>query len=293
MLSMRLRDALRTPEPDWLCARPVEASYGGGFGSARVLLFSGLDSGEKSAVVSALEARGLPRLAVTSLQPRNLDARLGEVLAAAVAADRRYVERLEALKRGVVLPPDPLDDDEDADDEEDEEALMPAQDADSSEDFGDDNGEEAPSAAQQQPAADSNAPSDGEEPEPEWVRAMGAIQEEVARRGDLGEDLSFLRDPTLEEPPWMKDMLSSRALENHFSGAELEELRAQQRDFMDGAENDAAIAQAEARRGRAEEGYASLDELMAAMIAEEQAAGMGAPKKKVVFGPVPPGQKKA
>jgi hypothetical protein len=38
-----------------------------------------------------MEARGLPRLAVTSVSPANLNAVLGDVLARAVTEDRKYV----------------------------------------------------------------------------------------------------------------------------------------------------------------------------------------------------------
>jgi hypothetical protein len=97
MLTERLRDALRSPEPDWGAPRPTDAAYGGGFGAARVVLFSGLDTGERSAVVSAMVARGLPRLCVASATPANAHARLGEVLATAVTEDRKYVRARHAM----------------------------------------------------------------------------------------------------------------------------------------------------------------------------------------------------
>ena len=42
--------AMRHPEPNWSAARPTDATYGGAPGAPRVLLFSGLDSGERSVV---------------------------------------------------------------------------------------------------------------------------------------------------------------------------------------------------------------------------------------------------
>ena len=79
MLAQKLKDLMRLPEPRWDAPRPVDTAYGGGAGSPRVLLFSGLDSGEKSTLVSAMEARGLPRLCVTSHSPGNTNSRLGTV----------------------------------------------------------------------------------------------------------------------------------------------------------------------------------------------------------------------
>jgi hypothetical protein len=105
MLAQRLRDVMRLQEPRRDAPRPAEAAYGGGAGSSRVLLFSGLDSGEKSAVVSAMEARGLPRLCVTSHTAENTGSRLGSILAEAVQADREYWARLQALREGRPLPP--------------------------------------------------------------------------------------------------------------------------------------------------------------------------------------------
>jgi hypothetical protein len=42
MLHMELREALQAPEPDWEQPRPPDAPRGGGWGSQRALLISGL-----------------------------------------------------------------------------------------------------------------------------------------------------------------------------------------------------------------------------------------------------------
>ena len=102
--SQTLAGALRTPEPDWGAPRPGTTPAGGGAGAPRVLLFSGLDSGERSVVVSALEARGLPRLAVASVTVANMSQPVGAVLAAAVETDRDWAARVAALKAGRPLP---------------------------------------------------------------------------------------------------------------------------------------------------------------------------------------------
>ena len=104
LLTAPLAEALRAPEPDWSAPRPVEVAYGGGFGTPRVVLFSGLDTGERSAVVSALEARGLPRLAVASATPANVRSRLGDVLSHAVTEDRKYVRARERAMRALMPP---------------------------------------------------------------------------------------------------------------------------------------------------------------------------------------------
>jgi hypothetical protein len=44
MLHMPLRVALETPEPNWEEPRAPDAAHGGGWGSQRVALFSGLRS---------------------------------------------------------------------------------------------------------------------------------------------------------------------------------------------------------------------------------------------------------
>lgn len=91
LLSEPVARALRHPEPQWDSPRPTYPGYGAAPGAKRVVVFSGLDSGERSAVVNCIEARGMPRVAATSLTEKNQGWPCGEVVAAAVRADRRYV----------------------------------------------------------------------------------------------------------------------------------------------------------------------------------------------------------
>jgi hypothetical protein len=51
MLHMPLHIALATPEPDWDKPRAPDAAQGGGWGSQRVALFSGLRSAPQLGVV--------------------------------------------------------------------------------------------------------------------------------------------------------------------------------------------------------------------------------------------------
>ena len=295
-LSLPLLTALRRAEPDWGAPRPPDPP-GGGVGSVRCLLFSGLDTGEKSAVVSALEARGLPRLAVTSLTRANRGAPLGEVLTSAVKADRAYVARLSALKEGRRVEPLP-------EEEEEEEAY---------DDSLSEDAEKALNAALAQDVGSSSYPTDanGEDPDrPDWVKDLMRLQEEVLARGEAGEDLSFLTDESVDTPDWMTQLLGSRSLEalaqrGILGEAEVEAARA----AVGGSEEERAlfdetIAAAEAERARLEkegggaggagremekkpvypspEGYGSLQELMEAVTGAEE------PRVKRPFGPRPP-----
>jgi hypothetical protein len=93
--------ALSLPEPDWLSARTHDRfNQGGEFGSHRCVIFSGLDRGEMATVVSALEARGLPRLISVVITSDNADRTLGEALAEAVKemrAERRRVDDIKSM----------------------------------------------------------------------------------------------------------------------------------------------------------------------------------------------------
>ena len=93
--------ALSLPEPDWLSARAHDRfNQGGEFGSHRCVIFSGLDRGEMATVVSALEARGLPRLISVVITSENAERTLGEALAEAVKemrAERRRVDEIKSM----------------------------------------------------------------------------------------------------------------------------------------------------------------------------------------------------
>lgn len=269
MLSMRVRDVMRLPEPRWEAPRSADTAYGGSPGANRVLLFSGMDSGEKSTVVSAMEARGLPRLCVTSHSEQNTGMRLGEVLAEAVQADRMYWARISALREGKTPPPEVLDlaDVEDA--VIDEEVVPP-------------------------PSSKQSSGSPSESPEQQatrdlWEQQMEEIHAEVKRRGEAGEDMSFMETPEAEEPQWMTDLLSKYpSLDQLFSGDQLDEMLAQRRDLMDGAEEDEELLRA-GGADRRESGYATLEELMAAMTAAGHDAGGTGKTAPTVIGPeLPP-----
>ena len=287
MLAQRLRDVMRLQEPRWDAPRPAEAAYGGGAGSSRVLLFSGLDSGEKSTVVSAMEARGLPRLCVTSHNAENTDSRLGSVLAEAVQADREYWARLQALREGRPLPPQ-------ADDDEEQDGMSALQShggaAAAAGDATDESEGADPDHAPDSDGDDAQASSSAHQASPgsppdELAQHVQRIHAEVQRRGAAGEDLSFMEDPAGDnEPEWMKELLSHRALDRFVSGPELEELLAQRQDLMDGA----APEEQAGGGGGETEGYGSLDELMAAIVAKSAEAGEKQKQEPVVYGPEAP-----
>lgn len=281
MLAQKLKDLMRLPEPRWDAPRPVDTAYGGGAGSPRVLLFSGLDSGEKSTLVSAMEARGLPRLCVTSHSPGNTNSRLGTVLAEAVQADRLYWQRLQALRQGKPLPLEDLMDDE-------EElgsgggAAAAAADDNSAGAEPNTVGDAAPAGASSADAATTSTPWP-EEPSDDLARHVQRIHAELQRRAAAGEDLSFMEDPEGEnEPEWMKELLAHRSLDRYVSGPELEEMLAQRQDFMDGAEADGGAAGG----GGQEEGFGTLDELMAAITAKSEELAAAPPPG--VYGPEAP-----
>jgi hypothetical protein len=144
----------------------------------------------------------------------------------------------------------------------------------------------------------------GEDGQPAWQRELDAFQAELGRRGEAGEDLSFLRDPSAPEPPWVTQLLASRALENFFSAETVAELDAQ-RDAREAAEERRARGesvpddesdgdsdwehehdQEGLEGGSLEEGYSSMEELLAALTRErgEEAAQ----RATIVYGPEPP-----
>ena len=99
-LERPLIDALRIPEPDWERPRS-DASFGvrgGDFGSRRCVVFSGLDRGEMAIIVSAIEARGLPRLITVVVTSENCEKSLGEALAVAVRDARNDARRKEETR---------------------------------------------------------------------------------------------------------------------------------------------------------------------------------------------------
>lgn len=253
-LGLTLGEAMaKLREPDWASPRPGwggpggaddapsgggggGVAAGGGPGSPRVLLFSGLDSGERSAVVGALEARGLPRLCVASATAASLAAPLGETLARAVAADRRWARGAAALRDGTYDPSKPgggvaadggagggggggLDEAYDAEAEAAEEAAARADAArgmpsdDGAAGPAQANGQQTPGArrrrrrrgAPQQPAA-GDPGSD-----PAWAAEFAAFLSEVDRRAAAGEDISFLRTEqgAAEPPDWVATVLPS------------------------------------------------------------------------------------
>jgi len=61
MTKRKVKDILYEEEMDWSQPRPSNV-LGGGDGSERCILFSGLDAGERATVVSELERQGLPRM---------------------------------------------------------------------------------------------------------------------------------------------------------------------------------------------------------------------------------------
>lgn len=98
-LTKPLSAALGLHEPEWENPRLHERfNQGGEFGSQRVIIFSGLDRGEMATVVSAIEARGLPRLLTVVLTADNVEQTLGEALAEAVKESRMEKKRREELK---------------------------------------------------------------------------------------------------------------------------------------------------------------------------------------------------
>ena len=99
-LERPLIDALQIPEPDWERPRS-DASFGvrgGDFGSRRCVVFSGLDRGEMAIIVSAIEARGLPRLITVVVTSENCEKSLGEALAVAVRDARNDARRKEETR---------------------------------------------------------------------------------------------------------------------------------------------------------------------------------------------------
>ena len=145
-------------------------------------------------------------------------------------------------------------------------------------------------------AADSGAAADGDaaSEQPAWQRELDAFQAEVARRAEAGEDLSFLADANAPEPPWVTQLLASRALENYFSAeaiAELEQQRDEVEAALDGGEGgeggDAWQHEhgPDGFEGSPEEGYPSMEALMAALAREK---GPEAAVRATVFGPDPP-----
>ena len=99
-LERPLIDALQIEEPDWERPRSdaTFAVRGGEFGSRRCVVFSGLDRGEMATVVSAIEARGLPRLVTAVVTAENCERTLGEALALAVRDARRDARRKEETR---------------------------------------------------------------------------------------------------------------------------------------------------------------------------------------------------
>ena len=97
-LERPLIDALQIQEPDWEAPRSDDTFpiRGGEFGSRRCAVFSGLDRGEMATVVSAIEARGLPRLVTAVVTSENCERTLGEALALAVRDARSDARRKEA-----------------------------------------------------------------------------------------------------------------------------------------------------------------------------------------------------
>ncbi len=149
-------------------------------------------------------------------------------------------------------------------------------------------------SARASPQADASQAEASQQPA--WQTELDAFQAEVSRRGEAGEDLSFLSDPNAKEPPWVTELLASRALENFFSAEALADLE-RQRDDAEAAEEARAGggapcdedaeegAQHEHELGSMEEGYASMEELLAALTAER---GPQAAARAQVFGPDPP-----
>ena len=99
-LERPLIDALQIQEPDWEAPRSDDTFpiRGGEFGSRRCAVFSGLDRGEMATIVSAIEARGLPRLVTAVVTSENCERTLGEALALAVQDARSDARRKEAAR---------------------------------------------------------------------------------------------------------------------------------------------------------------------------------------------------
>ena len=90
---MTLEEVARTREPDWESPRDAGLARGGEYGSQRAVIFSGLDLGEVAVIVSAIEARGLPRLPVVIASEENLREPLGASLAEAFKRHRIEMRR--------------------------------------------------------------------------------------------------------------------------------------------------------------------------------------------------------
>ena len=94
-----LLETLSIPEPNWENPRNEEEfNKGGEYGSQRCVIFSGLDKGEMATVISAIEARGLPRLVTVVITSENCEQSLGESLALAVQESRSEKKRKEEVK---------------------------------------------------------------------------------------------------------------------------------------------------------------------------------------------------
>ena len=98
-LTKPLLETLAIEEPTWeVPRREDEFNKGGEYGSKRCVVFSGLDKGEMATIISAIEARGLPRLITVVITSENCEKTLGEALAAAVLESRVEKKRKEAIK---------------------------------------------------------------------------------------------------------------------------------------------------------------------------------------------------
>ena len=89
-----LIEVLRSPEPDWLAPRRDEAAalYDAAPGAHRVVIFSGLDTGERSAIATALALRGMrPPPAMAVAQERHATRPLSDLLSKAVRRRLREV----------------------------------------------------------------------------------------------------------------------------------------------------------------------------------------------------------
>ena len=104
---MTLEEVARTREPDWESPRDAALARGGQYGSQRAVIFSGLDLGEVAVIVSAIEARGLPRLPVVVADAENSRAPLGESLATALRRARRDARRKRPSRAVTTASTDP------------------------------------------------------------------------------------------------------------------------------------------------------------------------------------------
>ena len=94
-----LLETLSILEPNWENPRNEEEfNKGGEYGSQRCVIFSGLDKGEMATFISAIEARGLPRLVTVVITSENCEQSLGESLALAVQESRSEKKRKEEVK---------------------------------------------------------------------------------------------------------------------------------------------------------------------------------------------------